>query len=81
MLEWEVNNAQVRNRYDVLMPCLHRQDVLFSYPHESKTPSTPSNKRPTTEAVIQVAEVVGGTKKDANRTIALFASFVLNLGT
>jgi len=63
LLEWEVNNARVINRYDDLMPCLHRQDVLFSDSQESKIPSTPSNKRPTTEASIQVAEVVGGHKK------------------
>jgi hypothetical protein len=24
LLEWEVNNNQVINRYDILMPCLHR---------------------------------------------------------
>ena len=54
---------QVVNRYDILMPCLHRQDVIFADSQESKTPSTSSNKRSTTEAVIQVAEVVGGHKK------------------
>jgi hypothetical protein len=29
LLEWEMNNAQIINSYDVLMPCLHRQDVIF----------------------------------------------------
>ena len=59
LFEWEVNNAKVISRYDVLMPCIHRQDVLFSDSQESKTPSTPSNKRPSAEATIQVAEVAG----------------------
>ena len=63
LLEWEANNAQVINRCDVLMPCLHRQDVLFAKSQESKTSSTPSNKRQATEATIQVAEVVEGHKK------------------
>ncbi len=63
MLEWEVNNAQVINRYDILMPCLHRQDVIFADSQESKILSTSSNKRPATGATIQVAEVVGGHKK------------------
>ena len=63
LLEWEVNNAQVINRFDVLMPCLHRQDVLFADSQNSKTPSNPSIKRPATEAAVQVAEVVGGHKK------------------
>ena len=63
LLEREVNNAEVINRYDVLMPCLHSQDVLFSDSQESKTPFTSSNKKPTIEIVIQVAEVLGGHKK------------------
>jgi hypothetical protein len=46
LLEWEVNNNQVINRYDVLMPCLHRQDVLFADSIESKGTPNPSNKRP-----------------------------------
>jgi len=77
LLAWEVNNAQVINRYDVLMPCLHRQDVLFVDSQESKTPSTSSNKRPATEAVIQVAEVVWGHKKGRkvdNRPLCSFCS-------
>ena len=77
LLEWEVNNAQVINRYDVLMPCLHRQDVLFSDFQESKTPPSSSNKRPATEAAIQVAEVVGGHKKGRkldNRPLCSFCS-------
>jgi hypothetical protein len=77
LLEWEVNNAQVINMYDVLMPCLHRQDVLFADSQESKTPSTLSNKRPATEAAIQVAEVVGGHKrgrKVGNRPLCSFCS-------
>jgi hypothetical protein len=63
LLEWEVNNNQVINRYDVLMPCLHRQDVLFADSIESKGTPTPSNKRPAFEAPLQVAEVVGDFKK------------------
>jgi len=63
LLEWDLNNAQGVNRYNVLMPCLHRQDAFFSESQESKTPSTLSNKRPTTEGDIQVVEVVGGTRK------------------
>ena len=55
---------QVINRHDILMPCLHRQGVLFADSQESRTPSTPSYyKRPTTDASIQAAEVVGGHKK------------------
>ena len=65
LLEWELNNVQIINSYNVLMSCLHRQDVIWSDSREFKTPSTPSYKRPTTEAAIQVAEVVGGHKKDA----------------
>jgi hypothetical protein len=63
LLEWEVNNNQVINRYDVLMPCLHRQDVLFANSLESQGISTPSNKRTTFEAPLQVAEAVGDFKK------------------
>ena len=63
LLEWEVNNAQVLKMYDILMPCLHRQDVLFFDSQESKTPSTPSDKRLATEAAIHVAKVVGGHTK------------------
>jgi hypothetical protein len=70
-------NAQVINRYDVLMPCLHRQDVIFADSQESITPSTPSNKRLATEAAIQVAEDVGGHKKGRkvdNRPLCSFCS-------
>ena len=63
LLEWEVNNNQVINRYDVLMPCLHRQDVLFADSIESKGTPNPSNKRPAFEAPLQVAEVVGDLQK------------------
>jgi len=59
LLEWEVNKSQVINSYKILMPCLHRQDVLFSVSRELKTPpAPPSNKRLATEAALQVAEVV-----------------------
>ena len=77
LLEWEVNNAQVINMYDVFMSCLHRQDVLFADSQESKTPSTPSNKRSATETTIKVAEVVGGHKKGRkvdNRHLCSFCS-------
>ena len=57
------------------MPCLHRQDVLFSDSHESETPSNPSNKRPTTEAAIQVSEVVGGRKKGRKYNNSPLCSF------
>jgi hypothetical protein len=57
------------------MPCLHRQDVLFANSQESKTSSTPSNKRPSTEAAIQVAEVVGGHKKGRKMDNLPFCSF------
>ena len=82
MLEWKVTNAQLINRYDILMPCLHRQDVSFSDSYESKTPSTPSNKRPATEVAIQVAEVVEGYKKDRkvdNRPLCSFCSKPMHL--
>ena len=78
--QWEVNNAQVINRYDVLMPYLHRQDVLFSDSHKSKTPSTPYNKRPATEATIQVVEVVGGHKKGHKLDNRPLCSFCSKLG-
>ena len=45
------------------MPCLHRQDVLFSDSRESKTLTPPSKKRLATEAALQVAEVVRGPKR------------------
>jgi hypothetical protein len=63
LLEWEVNNLQVINSYKILMPCLHRQDVVFSDSRESKTHTPPSNKRLATEAALQVAEVVRGSKR------------------
>jgi hypothetical protein len=63
LLEWEVSNNQVVNRYDVLMPCLHRQDVLFADSLVSKGASTSSNKRPANDTALQVAEVVGDFKK------------------
>ena len=71
------NYAQVINRYDALMPYLHRQDVLFLDSQESKNPSTPSNKRPATKEAIQVPEVVGGHKtsrKLDNRPLCSFCS-------
>ena len=45
------------------MPCLHRQDVLFSDSRESKTPNSSPNKRLATNAALQVAEVVKGPKR------------------
>ena len=45
------------------MPCLHRQDVLFSDSRESKTPNPPPNKRLATEATLQVAEAVKCPKR------------------
>jgi hypothetical protein len=77
LLEWEVNNAEVINIYDVLMACLHWQDVLFSDSQESKLPPTSSNKRLATEVAIQVAEVIGGHKKGRkvdNRHLCSFCS-------
>ena len=61
--EWELNNSQIINFYKALMPCLHRQDVLFSDSRESKTPNPPLNKRLSTEATLHVAEVVKGPKR------------------
>ncbi len=63
LLEWEVNNNQVINRYDVLMPCLHKQNVLFADFLESEGPPTPSSKRRAFEAPLLVAEVVSDFKK------------------
>jgi hypothetical protein len=77
LLEWEVNNNQVVNRYDVLMHCLHRQDVLFADSIESKGTPTPSNKRTAFEAPLQVAEVVDDFKKSRkvdNRPICTHCS-------
>jgi hypothetical protein len=51
--------------------------VLFSDSQESKTPTNPANKRPATEAAIQVAEAVGGHKKGRkldNRPLCSFCS-------
>ena len=62
LLEWEVNNSQIINSYRALMPCLHRQDVLFSDSRESKNPIPPP-KRQATEAALQVAEVVKRPKR------------------
>ncbi len=45
------------------MPCLHRQDVLFSDSKESKTSNSSSNKGLASDAALQVAEVVRGTKR------------------
>ena len=56
---------------------IDRQDVLFPNSYESKTPSTPSNKRLATEVAIQVAEAVGGQKKGRkvdNRPLCSFCS-------
>ena len=63
LLEWEVNNRMRIDSYLLLMPCLHRQDVLFSDSKESKTPNQSSHKRPAHEAALQMAEVVKGPKK------------------
>jgi hypothetical protein len=62
LLEWEVNNAQIINTFESLVPCLHRQDVLFAETLESKISPNTSNKRVATEA-LQAAEVeVGGRR-------------------
>ncbi len=45
------------------MPCLHRQDVIFSDSRESKTPNPPPNKRLAAEATLQVTEVVKGPNR------------------
>jgi len=45
------------------MPCLHRQDVLFSDSKELKTYNPPSTKRPAPDAALQVTEVVKGPKR------------------
>jgi hypothetical protein len=63
LLEWEVNNSQLINSFESLMPCLHRQDVLFSDSRESKIPNPPPTKRLATDAALQVAEVVKGPKR------------------
>jgi len=46
-----------------LIPCLHRQVVLFSESFELKTHSNPHNKMQATEASLQAAEVVDGSKR------------------
>ena len=61
--EWEVNTGIVLNSYKLLMPCLHRQDVLFSDSKELKTYNPPSTKRPAPATVLQVTEVVKGPKR------------------
>ncbi len=63
LLEWEINNDHVINSYKSLMPCLHRQDVLFSDSKESKTFYPSSNKRHASDAALQVAEVVKRSKR------------------
>jgi hypothetical protein len=63
LVEWEVNNSQVINSYKIRMPCLHRQDVLFSDSKELKIPPLPSNKKQATDAALQVAEVVRVPKR------------------
>ncbi len=60
LLEWEVNNSQIINSYMSLMPCLHRQDVLFSDSKESKTSNPSSNKRLASDVALKVAECGGG---------------------
>ena len=44
------------------MPCLHRQNILFSDSKELKIPPPPSNKRQATDAALRVAGVVKGPK-------------------
>jgi hypothetical protein len=63
LLEWEVNNSQIINSYKGLMPCLHRQDVLFSDSRESKIPNSTPNKRLAPEAALQVVETAKGPKR------------------
>ena len=45
------------------MPCLHRQDVLYFESLEFKARSNPHNKKQATDASLQVAEVVEGSKR------------------
>ena len=45
------------------MLCLHKQDVLYSESLEFKAHSNPHNKRQDTDASLQVAEVVDGSKR------------------
>jgi hypothetical protein len=66
LLEWEVNNAQIINTFESLMPCLHRQDVLFAETLEAKTSPNTSNKRPATEA-LQAAEVETSIRRNKRK--------------
>jgi hypothetical protein len=45
------------------MICRHRQDVLYSESLEYKARSNPRNNRQATDASLQVAEDVEGTKR------------------
>ncbi len=60
------------------MPCLHRQDVLFSDSQDSKNQPSSSTKRPVHEAALQASEVVGGRsnkfRKVDNRPLCSFCS-------
>jgi len=61
--------------------CLVYIGKIFSADsQESKTPYTPSNKRPTTEAAILVAEVVGGHKKGRKLDYRPLCSFCYKPG-
>jgi hypothetical protein len=60
LLEWEVNNAQVITTFEILMPCLHRQDVLFAETLETKASLYTSNKGADTEALLQASDVENG---------------------
>ena len=75
LLEWEVNKVQVINRYDVLMPCLH---ILT---HRSLRPLLlPLIRGKLPKQLSKLRRWLGGTRRDANWIIVLFASFVLNRG-
>jgi len=47
----------VIDTFEILMPCFHRQDVLFAETLESKVSPNTSNKRADTEALLQASDV------------------------
>jgi len=63
LYEWDVNNAKNIKSFDMLMACLHRQDVLYSQSLEFRAHSYPHNKRQATDASLQVAKDVDVSKR------------------
>ena len=55
------------NTFEILMPCLHRQDVIFAETLESKASPNTSNTRAATDALLQAYNVEEGGRRNKRK--------------